>query len=192
MAKARSALKGHLVPGHFGREGTTGVTLSEVGSFCLVQVSAWPESLRSVGKEAARLAGCGEAPGPGQATAGANGTLLRIEPLKWWLISRQAPSSQLSLTAGDGAVLDLSSSRTWVTLSGADAAGLLNRFLPLDLSDRAFPPGSSASTAFHHIGVTLWPDDEGFNLLLPRSFAASLWEMLTESAAQFGYEIRSA
>jgi heterotetrameric sarcosine oxidase gamma subunit len=191
MAEARSALKGQLAPGHFGRVGATGVTLSEVGSFGLVQVSAWPESLLAIGKEAARLAGCDEAPGPGQATAGANGTLLRVDPLKWWLISRQSPATRLFLAAGDGAVLDLSSSRTWVTLSGPDAAGLLNRFLPLDLSDRAFPPGSSASTAFHHIGVTLWRDDEGFNLLLPRSFAASLWEMLTESAAQFGYEIRS-
>lgn len=189
MAELRSALKGHLSPGRFGLDGTTGVTLSEVHPFFLTQISAWPDSLQAVGEQAARLAGCSAPPGPAQAIDTATGTLLRVEPLKWWLIGQDAPTDPLSLAAETGAVLDLSSSRSWIRLSGANAADLLNRFLPLNLSETAFPSGSSASTAFHHIGVTLWRDERGFNLLLPRSFAATLWEMLTESAAQFGLEV---
>ncbi|MCK7613667.1 sarcosine oxidase subunit gamma [Roseibium sediminicola] len=189
MAELMSALKGHLTPGRYGLEGTAGVTLSEVHPFSLTQIAAWPDSLQAVGLEATLLAGCDAAPTPGQAALGPNGTLLRVEPLKWWLIGRDTPPDLPSLPAETGAVLDLSSSRTWIRLGGANAADLLNRFLPLNLSATAFPAGSSASTAFHHIGVTLWRDEDGFNLLLPRSFAASLWEMLTESAAQFGTEV---
>jgi len=189
MAELMSALKGHMSPGRYGLEGAPGVTLSEVHPFSLTQVSAWPDSLQAAGRQVARLAGCNAAPGPGQAIDTATGPLLRVEPLKWWLIGQDAPTNPLSLAAETGAVLDLSSSRSWIRLSGAYAADLLNRFLPLNLSDAAFPPGASASTAFHHIGVTLWRDADFFNLLLPRSFAATLWEMLTESAAQFGLEV---
>jgi len=189
MAEWTSALKGHLSPGRSDIGGTIGVTLSEVGSFSLTQFSAWPETLEQAGKDAARLAGCKTAPGPGQSAEGAKGTLMRTEPLKWWLIGRETQAEQPALSAEGAIPLDLSSSRTWLRVSGPEAAGLLNRFLPLNLSDAAFPPGTCASSAIHHIGVTLWRDEEGFNLLLPRSFAASLWEMLLESAAQFGVEV---
>ena len=67
---------------------------------------------------------------------------------------------------------------------------LLNRHLPLDLGDAACPVGAVASSGFHHVGVTLWRSTAGFELFLPRGFAASLWEMLSESAAQFGAEVR--
>lgn len=189
MAELISALRGHLSPGRTELGGAAGVTLSEVHPFTLTQVSAWPDSLAGAGREAARLAGCAAAPTPGQALEGTNGTLMRIEPLKWWLISETETGAQPSLAADDGASLDLSSSRTWIRLQGPKAAVLLNHFLPLNLSGKAFPPGTCASTAFHHIGVTLWRDEESFHLLLPRSFAATLWEMLTESAAQYGLEV---
>jgi len=60
----------------------------------------------------------------------------------------------------------------------------------LDLRDASFPVGSVASTAFHHVGITLYRSEAGYDLFLPRGFALSLWEMLLESAAQFGGEIR--
>ena len=48
---------------------------------------------------------------------------------------------------------------------------------------------SVASTAFHHVGVTLWRSVEGYELFLPRGFAVSLWQGLLESAEQFGVEV---
>jgi len=189
MAEWTSALRGHLSPGRFEFDGAISLTLSEVSTFCLTQISAWPERLEQTGEKAARLAGCDTAPVPGRCVGGLNGTLIRVEPLKWWLIGREAPTQRPEIAPEDGAALDLSSSRTWIRLSGPDATGFLNRFLPLDLSDKAFPPNTCASSDIHHIGVTLWRDQESFNLLLPRSFAASLWELLSESAAQFGVEV---
>jgi sarcosine oxidase gamma subunit len=45
------------------------------------------------------------------------------------------------------------------------------------------------STALHHVGITIWHSSDGFELFVPRGFALSLWEVLTDTAAQFGAEI---
>ena len=191
MVKIGSALDEHLSKGAHPQGETVGVSLTEVSDFRLTQIAAWPESLHLVEAEIARFADCDAAPGPGRATTGTSGTLLRVEPLKWWLINGSDADGDPApkIASSEGAVLDLSSSRTWVRLTGPRATFLLNHFLPINLSDTAFPEGSVAATAFHHVGVTLWRDDRGHNLLLPRSFAASLWELLVESSAQYGYEI---
>jgi heterotetrameric sarcosine oxidase gamma subunit len=88
-----------------------------------------------------------------------------------------------------GTVLDLSHSRTWLRLSGDKAPRLLNHFLPIDLRESAFATGAVASTALHHVGVTLWREAGSYSLLIPRSFALSLWELVTETAQQYGVTV---
>lgn len=185
MASRVSALAGHYPRGRLGAAGEPGVVLREVPDLRLSQVAAWPDTLTAVGARAASAVGAAGPGGPGKAVTGAGGALLRIEPLKWWLVGGTAPV----LAAQEGAVLDLSHSRTWLRVVGADAANLLCRHLPLDLREASFPAGSVASTAFHHVGVTLWHSGDGHELFIPRGFALSLWEMLLESAAQFGAEV---
>ena len=73
-------------------------------------------------------------------------------------------------------------------IGGPDATALINRHLPLDLSAAAFPVGAVGSSAFHHVGVTLWHSEAGFELF-PRGLAVSLWEPLLGSAARFGVEV---
>lgn len=171
--KRVSALAGHDKPGRFAVNGECNVMLTEVPDLCLQQMVAWPETLAEVGKLAA-------------AQADDNGaSVLRIEPLKWWLVGCAAAE----LDAEQGTTLDLSHSRTQVRVSGERAVDLLNRHLPLDLREQAFPVGSVASTAFHHVGITLWRSEAGYELFLPRGFAVSLWEGLRESAEQFGVEV---
>ena len=190
MAERTSALAGHVKTGHIGAEVATGVILEEVADLSLQQVAAWPDTLAAVGAKAAgaiglRAAGARAALVPAAAVTGPKGALLRTEPLKWWLLDAAAPS----LTPEEGTTLDLSHSRVRVRISGPEAAALLNRHLPLDLREGAFPAGSVASTAFHHVGITLWRAEAGYELFLPRGFALSLWELLLESAAQFGAEV---
>ena len=186
MVDRVSALAGHYQTGHSGVTGQTGITLCEVPDLCLHQIAAWADTLVGVGGEAATTAGCESAPGPGKAHTGSKGSLLRIEPLKWWLFGTAAGA----LEAEQGAVLDISHSRTHIRITGEQVVTLLNRHLPLDLREAAFPIGSIASTALHHVGVTLWHSEEGYELFLPRGFALSLWEGLVESAEQFGLEIK--
>lgn len=185
MVETESALKGHYKTGRFGEAGEPGVTLTEVPVTILHQIAAWPDTVDAVAALAADAAGVAAAPGPGRAAKGSRGTVLRIEPLKWWLYGVEAPA----VDPEQGAVLDLSHARTRVRATGPDVRDCLNRLIPLDLRDESFPVDSAASTAMHHVGVTIWRSRAGYELFLPRGFAVSLWEVLFDTAAQFGVEV---
>lgn len=185
-----SALAGHYTPGRFGKganvsDRAAGVTLQVVPDLVLHQIAAWAESIDEVGEKTADVAGAKGAPGPCSATSGSGASILRTEPLKWLLYGTAAPA----LSPEQGATLDLSHSRTQIRITGDDAVTFLNRHLSLDLRENAFPEGSVASTVFHHVGVTLWRSDQGYEMFIPRGFALSLWEMLVETAEQFGLEV---
>ena len=185
MAERISALAGNVNPGRFGAGGEIGVTMCEVSNLALMQVAAWPDTLATVGAKVADAVGSTDVPGPGRATVGNGCAALRMEPLKFWLLGAGAPQ----LGPNEGAVLDLSHSRTHVRVSGPHAATLLNRHLPLDLREISFPVGAVASTAFDHVGITLWRTEDGYDVFLPRGFALSLWQILLLGAAQFGCQI---
>jgi heterotetrameric sarcosine oxidase gamma subunit len=188
MADRASALDGHYTPGVYGPEigDGPGVTLELVRDLVLSQVAAWPDSLARAADCVRAAAGVDGVPGPGRAVTAGDAAVLRIEPLKCWLVGVPAPSIEPEA----GTSLDLSHSRTRIRVRGRDAAALLNRFLPLDLRDASFPEGAVASSAMHHVGVTLWRSHAGYELFLPRGFARSCWEVLLESALQFGVEVR--
>ena len=183
--KRVSALASHYTRGRFTADGNIGVILQEVPALTLWQIAAWPDSLAEISSKAAEAIGVEVAPGPGRAAIQGKQVLLRVEPLKFWFTGVTAPQ----ISPRNGAILDLSHSRTHVRVTGAQAQDLLNRYLPLDLRNQSFFSGAVASTAFHHVGITLWRSPSGFELFLPRSFALSLWELLRQGAAQFGYEI---
>ena len=186
MVNRTTALSAHYNVGHFGLSGQTGVTLTEVKDLQLKQIAAWPETIGAVGAKAAAAVGCSDAPGPCQSINGSNGVLIRIEPLKWWVLGDvELPE----LSSDEGATLDASHSRTCVRIEGANAKDLLNRFLPIDLRDESFGDGAVASTAFHHVGITLIRRGDSYEMFIPRGFALSLWELLVESAEQFGVEV---
>ena len=185
MVDRVSALAAGYKPGKFGAPGDTGVILQDMQNLVLHQVGTWAESIDEVGAIIAKQVGTQSAPGPCSSATGSTGSLLRIEPLKWWLFGAQASE----LDAEKGVVLDLSHSRTHIRVSGNDAVTFLNRHLPLDLRESSFPEGSVASSAIHHVGVTLWRSAEGYELFIPRGFALALWEGFVESAEQFGLEV---
>jgi heterotetrameric sarcosine oxidase gamma subunit len=186
VAEHESALKGHYKTGRFGEAGEPGVTLAEVPVVVLHQIAAWPDTMESISARAAQAAGVDSAPGPGGAAAGPRGAVLRVEPLKWWLYGVEAPE----LDAEEGVVLDLSHSRTQIRVTGPDARECLNRLIPLDLRSGSFPVDSAAATGMNHVGVALWHSRDGFELFLPRGFAVSLWELLLDTAEQFGVEVK--
>lgn len=189
--------------------GAAEVILGEVGDLALHQIAAWPDRIDAVGEIAARTAGVATAPGPGRAVQAAESAainsaaatdataaesakstvpespppaLLRIEPLKWWLIC--APVAP-DIGPQQGAILDLSHARTRLRIAGRRAAEFLNRHLPLDLRAAAFPEGAVASSQLHHVSVTLWRSRRGYELFIPRGYALSVWEVLLQTAAQF-------
>ena len=185
MVNRSSSLAGHYPQGHHGREGPAGVILCEIPDLLMQQVAAWPETLSEVGEIAAQAAGLNLVPGPSQAQDGRIGSMLRVEPLKWWLYG----VTLADLSADLGCLLDVSHARTHVRVSGSDAVTCLNRHLPIDLRDNTCPVGSVISTALHHVAITVWRSNQGFELFLPRGFALSCWEILLDTAEQFGVEV---
>lgn len=183
-----SALAGHYKTGKFGilkADDSAGVILKDMPNLILSQVAAWADTAAQTGATAAKAVGVNAAPGPCRAESGETASMLRIEPLKWWLFDCEAPE----LKADKGVTLDISHSRTHVRITGVDAADFLNRFLPLDLREAAFPVGSVASSVIHHVGITLWRSSAGYEMFIPRGFALTLWEGFVAVAEQFGLEV---
>jgi len=189
MVERVSSLEGFNAPRETGRIGESGpgVTLSERRIGSLWQIAAWPDRLAAAGEAAANAAGVAAAPGPGQSDSG-TATLIRTEPLKFWLASDD-PLPRPDISAEDGTVLDQSHARTVIRVTGPHALDLMARAVPVDLRPVAFPEGAVASTGLHHVGVTILARGGGYDIFTPRSFALSLWEHLIEIAAQFGVEI---
>ena len=186
MVERISALVTNYQKGVFGKKDKTGLILSEIRDLILYQAAAWPKTLDKVGNKIAKACSLVEYPSANKAIEGSTIAMLRIEPLKWWIVGGKIDN----FLPEEGNILELSHSRTHIRISGNDSIFFLNRHLPIDLREISFPLNSVASTVFHHCSVTIWRSKNGYELFLPRAFALSLWEILLESAAQFGYEIK--
>ena len=186
MAKRSSALESNYPVGINAANNESRLQLSEIKNLQLTQVAAWPESINKVGSNIANHLNFSEYAPPNKAIVNNSVVMMRIEPLKWWIIGSDVPI----LSSNEGTSLDLSHSLTHLEISGPSASLFLNRHLPLDLREMHFPVNSVASSAIHHVSVKLWRSDTGYHLFIPRGFALSLWEIFLETASQFGYEIK--
>lgn len=189
MADRISALDGHITKGRFGRasadQENAGVTISLVADLKLHQIAAWPDNIKQVGDLVSSSLKLNDLIKPCSSIGSADMGALRIEPLKWWIVGADAPE----IDAEIGANLDLSHSRTRLRIAGPEATTLLNRLLPLDLREASFKNGAVASSAIHHVGTTLWRNEAGYDIFVPRGFALSIWELIYESSLQFGVEV---
>ena len=186
MAKRSSALESNYLIGINSVNNESQLQLNEIKNLQLTQVAAWPDFINKVGSDIANHLNLNEYALPNMAIVNNSVAMMRIEPLKWWIIGSDVPA----LSSDDGTSLDLSHSFTHLEISGPRASLFLNRHLPLDLREMYFPVNSVASSAIHHVSVKLWRSDTGYHLFIPRGFALSLWEMFLETASQFGYEIK--
>lgn len=99
------------------------------------------------------------------------GRLIRAG-LDVWFVRGGAAAPDLSARlAGDAAVTDQSDGWAALTLRGDAAADVLARLVPLDLDVSAFAPGSAAATLLRHVPCLLLAAGDGFEILVPRSFA---------------------
>ena len=67
---------------------------------------------------------------------------------------------------------------------------MLARLVPIDLDPAAFPPGSAARSMLGHVPLLLVNGDDGFELLVPRSYARTAVEEL--ATAMRGVAARAA
>ncbi|MEM7197551.1 MAG: hypothetical protein AAF352_04190 [Pseudomonadota bacterium] len=83
-----------------------------------------------------------------------------------------------------------SDSRLAIAVSGAAVHDFLARIIALDLDDHIFPHASTALCPLHHTPIQLLRWDSGaqaqYYMILPASYAKSLWHYMAQIAAQFG------
>ncbi|MGF1445498.1 MAG: sarcosine oxidase subunit gamma [Pikeienuella sp.] len=185
-----SALAGRTEPRHLGIIGADGpgLRLSERAVDSLWLVGAWPGHLPSVGEAVSAAIEVGAAPGPGRAAFGARGMALRVEPAKW-LVAGDNTLIRPDVAPEAGTVLDLSHARTVIRIDGRMARALMARLVAIDLRPGQFEDGTVAATGIEGMGVTLLARAGGIELLVFRSFAAALWDLMLDTGAQFGVEI---
>ena len=133
----------------------------------------------------AKVLGIWDHPGFNKGIVFENKSLWRMEPLKWWLFNKEIEVSEQIATT-----LDISHAFTGIEIKGVNSSLFLNRHLPIDLRSKNFPDLSSAGSAIHHVSVKLFKiSSKNYCLYIPRGFALSIWEILLETANQFGYEV---
>ena len=185
MVNRISALITNYKIGSFKVDEKITLTFQEIRDLNIKQIAAWPSTIENIDLKLANILNSKNAPGFNQAQSINNKHILRIEPLKWWVIG----GDDIEITSEEGAIVDLSHAFTSIEIKGASVKKFFNRHIPLDLRDDFFPINYVASTAIHHVSIKIWRTDQGYKLFIPRGFALSIWEILLETASQFGYEI---
>ncbi|MGH8137754.1 MAG: sarcosine oxidase subunit gamma [Steroidobacteraceae bacterium] len=93
------------------------------------------------------------------------------------------------------AISDQSGGYALLRLTGPKIRNTLAKLLPIDLHPRVFHVAAAASTLTSHMPVRLWRLEDApggsavFEMAVARSFAASFWQALVESAAEFGLAV---
>ena len=152
-----------------------------------IQYHGWPETYAALAATIAAQCGAATPPTPGKAVLGSGGSLLRIHPQRLWLLSEQSDAaSSLDVEPHLGAVLDLSHARAIVRGADDVAEALLSRFVAIDLRSHRFAVDDVAITPLHRVSVVLWRRAAGIDILAPRSFARSIWDLLAETAERLG------
>lgn len=91
-----------------------------------------------------------------------------------WLIFSNKPIQIKDALQGLAAVIDQSDGWLGLVLSGKDAVAVMARLCPLDLD--ALAVGQVARTDFCHVSAIIIPVEDGFQVMLPRSYAVSVYE----------------
>lgn len=168
-------------------EGALARDLSLRSCGTLKQYHAWPETYAALAAGVTAHCGVTTAPAPGKAAHGAAGSLLRVHPQRLWLVSeRPDAGAGLQLDPDVGASLDLSHARSIIRIANGSAERVLRRFIAIDLRPQRFGVDDVAITPLHRVSVVLWRRANGIDILAPRSFTRSLWDLLAEAAERLG------
>jgi sarcosine oxidase subunit gamma len=117
--------------------------------------------------------------------------LRTVSPGQWFIVDDtalshadfQALAARLK-PAGD--VVDQSHGRVRIRLRGPQAARVLSKGTAIDLVLSSFPVGRSATTLIGHIGAHITRiNNDGFEIIVLRGFAESLWDELDHMSREF-------
>lgn len=183
--------------GRTGSDGSRALRLGEVRGWNLVQVAGFAATIGELERSVSAALGV-SALHAAIGVAGEAGArrIFRTGPEQFWVTAPAADNLAARLQeivpADMGAVTSLSHSRTLIFIEGAPVREVLVRSMALDFHPSAFAIGQFALTGIHHTPVMVHRAGENrFEIYAMRSFAASVWEWLTDAALVFGYEVEA-
>jgi len=126
--------------------------------------------------------------------------ILWLGPTEWWVVTTSGTEEKLAadlrqaFTGQHAAVIDVSESRTVITLSGAKARDVLARGCSLDLHPRVFGPGQCAQTGLTKANILLDLIDgtPTFDIYVLKSFADYLWQWFWLVGRDYKMAIRAS
>lgn len=198
MFEPASALAAALAAG--GRDGADGrrsLRLAEMRGLELVQLGVFAGCERAFAAAVEPLLGLTlpeSGAHPVQASNPRVGWVraYRIARDQYWICSRNgALGAQLAgaIPPEVGTATGLSNGRVRIALEGAMAGTALATLLPIDLHPAVFRVGDCAQTGMHHVGVLLERTGAGrYEIIVLRTFAQDIWELLADAALQHGYD----
>lgn len=201
MLERRSSIAAVYKVGPFGaRNGPAAITVWERRARNLVQVSGWPENFVSVCQKLQAIFEISMPADGLKAASDGYRSIFRVGPERLWLTGpaddRVFGEIDEVVLGDESVVTEIGHSRTILRLSGPDSSTVLNRGLPIDLDDNAFPPGLFAQSVIHHIPVLVHRIDAGvertFDVYIPREYAVTFWEWLVEAAEPLGGQVGEA
>jgi sarcosine oxidase subunit gamma len=114
-----------------------------------------------------------------------------IGPRRWLALTEDLPPHAFAaglsrLVGATASVVDVSDAYVVVRLSGPVAAEVLTHMVPVDLHVSVMGVGRLAMTHAHHVAVVVFQVDvDAFELLVPRTFAASVIGWLQEMTEKY-------
>ena len=194
MFESRSPLEGRLAAG--GRDGADGarsLRITEIRGWYLTQLGVFGDGASALAPLVRSITGAALPDSNGQVTVSGPHRLYRIALDQYWVISLEEATGRALEQAAppdSGTVTVLSGARLCLRLEGAAARDVLAHQVALDLDLTQFPAGRFAQTGFDHTGMLL--DRRGrerFELYVLSTFAASTWDVLTDTALPYGYDV---
>ena len=190
MFEPRSALAAYARDGAPAMVIGPQLCISEVRGWHLAHLTAW----RATREEFThRLGDAFGSPPPEalyQGLSRGSARLIRLTSEQyWWVDTDPAALGRVhsALPPTCGAFTELTDARVRLSISGGSARDLLGAGIAIDLHPAMFPIGASAQTGLHHTGVLLERSAEDvFELFIPRTFAATIWEVLVDAALPHG------
>lgn len=115
---------------------------------------------------------------------------------EWLVLTDEGPAQdvvdRVEATPYEGlrSIIDVTHGHAVLRLTGADAAELLSRLCAIDLSDDMTPTGAAFRSSVGGLSVAVIRDDvdgeRSYLLVVDRSYAQSLRDMLVDAGAEFG------
>ena len=137
-------------------------------------------------------------PETGGSTSNEKIRVLWIGPGRYLMVARDQSiiASMAHLEDDQGAIQDLSSARTIITVKGEALRQVLAKGLTVKLDEPCFAPGQVILSSFNHhypgIVHNISGDQPAVDIYITRSFTLSFWQWLCDSCLEFGYEVIDA